>query len=289
MKKLFLVIGILMSAAFAADAQFLEAGFEAGEMHYIGDMSVHKLGDRKEAHAAFGAFLRNTFLNGYASWRIGLMLGKISGNDKDFPTSNSLYYRNLNFDSYVQDFHFLFDINLLGANPCKDKFWSPYITGGVSVFHFNPYSTYYGQNVYLQPLGTEGQGIAQLGNRPKYSLFQPSFPVGVGVKIIAEDVFVVSFEIMYHITLTDYLDDVSGNYYDTSIIRKYNGKIAAYMSNRSNYKIKYDANGVGNIQRGNSSNKDAFVTSTINVSYIIENRCGIAYRRRMQTKCTSIF
>ena len=294
MKKIFLTIGIISMCAFNINAQLTEFGLQIGEMHYIGDMTVHKLGDRKEAHVAYGAFFRNTFLHGYLSARLGLTLGKISGNDKDFNPSGSLFHRNLNFDSYVQDFNLIFDVNLLGINPCEQKFFSPFISGGISVFHFNPIADYYGQIVNLQSLGTEGQGIAQFGNVPKYSLIQPSFPVGGGIKFVCRDVFIVSLSVMYHFTNTDYLDDVSGNYYDPQIIQKYNGKAAAYLSNRSDYQIKYDATGVGNIKRGDASKKDAFIVSSIDITYIIQMRCGrnfkgLKYQRGGATKCANDF
>ncbi len=292
MKRILIVLLVVIAAN--AKAQFTEFGLQMGEMHYIGDLSAHQLGDAKQAHVAFGAFVRNTFAKGFLSVRAGFNLGTISGDDRDFPTSNSLYYRNLNFESYVQDFHGILDVNLLSINPCEGHFFTPYLSGGISVFHFNPFAQYFGQTVYLQTLGTEGQGIAQFGNKPKYALTQISFPVGGGFKILARDIFVVSLEVMYHFTTTDYLDDVSGNYYDPAIIQQYNGKTAAYMSNRSNYNIKYDANGVGNILRGNPNKKDAFVVSSISVTYLISRRCGrgfkgMGYRKGGATKCSSDF
>ena len=295
MRKLFLFLLIIVFANNkSATAQITEAGLQIGEMHYIGDLTAGKFGDANQIHVAYGGFIRNSFANGIISMRAGILLGKISGNDNNFDPSSSLYHRHLNFESYVQDFNFMVDVNLPGLSPCKYKFFSPYISAGVSIFHFNPIAEYFGQTVNLQELGTEGQGIAQFGNRAKYSLFQPSFPVGLGVKNLARDIFIVSLEVMYHITMTDYLDDVSTNYYDPQIIKQYNGAAAAYLSNRSDYKVVYDSKGLGSKQRGNSQANDAFIVSSISLSYIIDQRCGRAYkgldfRQGGASKCASEF
>ncbi len=294
MQKVIFVFFFIILFAFKSEAQFTEFGMVFGESHYIGDLTAHKYGDLNQAHVAYGLMVRNTFAKGYLSVRGALTFAKISGDDKDFPTSNSLYYRNLNFQSYVQDLSVNLDINFPGISPCEGKFFTPYITGGISVFHFNPIAEYFGTTVNLQSLGTEGQGIAQFGNVAKYSLIQPSFPVGFGVKILCRDIFVVSLEVMYHYTLTDYLDDVSGNYYDPAVIAKYNGAEAAYMSNRSNYKINYDANGVGNIKRGNATNNDGFFVNSITITYLISQRCGrnfkgLNFRKGGAIRCSSDF
>ena len=227
MKNIFFIVSsFFVIISLTAQAQITELGLQFGEMHYVGDLTVHKLGDRKEAHVAYGAFVRNTFVKGFVSLRAGFTIGKISGDDRDFTPSNSLYHRNLNFESYIQDFHAILDVNFLGISPCERRFFTPYLSAGVSVFHFNPIADYFGQTVNLQSLGTEGQGIDQFGNTPKYSLTQLSLPIGGGFKILCRDIFIVSLEVMYHKTMTDYLDDVSGNYYDPQIIRQYNGKTA---------------------------------------------------------------
>ncbi len=294
MQKVILIFVFIFYSVFKSEAQFTELGMTFGESHYLGDMTVHKLGDFKEAHVAYGLVVRNTFAKGYLSLRAGLTFAKISGNDKDFSSTQSLYYRNLNFQSYVQDLNVNLEVNLPGISPCEGKFFSPYITGGVSVFHFNPIAEYFGRTVNLQSLGTEGQGIAQFGNKPKYSLIQPSFPIGFGLKILCRDIFVVSLEVLYHYTLTDYLDDVSTNYYDPAMIAKYNGTVAAYMSNRSTYKIKYDANGTGSIKRGDATSKDAFFVNSITITYLISQRCGrnfkgLNFRKGGGTRCATDF
>jgi hypothetical protein len=96
---------------------------------------------------------------------------------------------------------------------------------------------------------------------------------------------------MYHYTFTDYLDDVSGNYIDPKILIANNGNEAAKLSNPSNIKMDYDAIGVGNKLRGDPTNKDAFYTLTIGVSYLFKKNCGAGgnsgLRRRSSAKCAN--
>jgi hypothetical protein len=75
----------------------------------------------------------------------------------------------------------------------------------------------------LQPIGTEGQTASsidpQFPNRPapkQYSLWQVAIPMGVHLDFIINKSWVIGAEIGFRMTFTDYLDDVSGYYYDRS-------------------------------------------------------------------------
>jgi hypothetical protein len=64
----------------------------------------------------------------------------------------------------------------------------------------------------LRDKQTSGQGIKP--TYPKsYSLIQPVFPVGLGIKIKLNDKFDLGFEGGFRITLSDYLDDVGNSDY----------------------------------------------------------------------------
>ena len=78
--------------------------------------------------------------------------------------------------------------------------------------------------VPLRAIGTEGQtsgkpddGDLQYASRqaPKqYSLWQINFPMGIDLNFIINKSWVVGVNAGFRLTLTDYLDDVSGVYYD---------------------------------------------------------------------------
>ena len=57
-----------------------------------------------------------------------------------------------------------------------------------------------------------------------------SFPFGIGGKYGLDNKWSIGLEIGLHYTLSDYIDDVSGVYYDKKLIRQYKGDIAAYLS-----------------------------------------------------------
>src|SRR5690606_3722723 len=89
-----------------------------------------------------------------------------------------------------------------------------------------------GNEIALQPLGTEGQGTS-LSTKKNYSLNQFTVPLGIGIKLNIKDGLAISLEYGIRKTFTDYLDDVSGYYVDTDILARENGTIAASLSNRS--------------------------------------------------------
>ena len=170
-----------------------------------------------------------------------LLYGKISGSDAltGQPQRNN---RNLSFESRVISYSVSYEYHILRSRPghiynlkgAKGTASNPlglYVFAGVGGFYFNPKADYNGQLVALQPLGTEGQGIP--GNPSKYSLFSVCVPMGVGATLRLPYNLKLGSEFTYYFTFTDYLDDVSGYYFDNDLIREYNGEIAAAMADRS--------------------------------------------------------
>jgi hypothetical protein len=115
----------------------------------------------------------------------------------------------------------------------------------------NPTTNFDGNEIALQPLGTEGQGT-RANNKLPYSLNQLTVPLGLGVKITLKKRLAISLEYGIRKTFTDYLDDVSGNYVSSEIIRNENGPLAATLANRS-------LNTETAVNRGNPNNKDWYV------------------------------
>ena len=114
----------------------------------------------------------------------------------------------------------------------------------------NPTTEYNGEQIELQPIGTEGQG-SSLSEKDQYNLTQLVVPLGVGFKINLGQRAAVSFEYGIRKTFTDYLDDVGeGNYIQPDLLAQENGDIAARLSDRSLSENPM----VGS--RGNSATKD---------------------------------
>ena len=132
-----------------------------------------------------------------------------------------------------------------------------------------------GDWVTLQPLGTEGQGLA--GRPEKYKRYTMNFPIGMGLKYLIDKQWSLSFEMSLRYTLSDYIDDVSTSYYLPNEIQAANGGDSGVLSDRSldpslglsgvtpNYSINYGVNNY--LQRGNPKFNDAYMFAIFSVHY----------------------
>jgi hypothetical protein len=115
----------------------------------------------------------------------------------------------------------------------EDRIVSPYVFGGVAVFHYNPYAyDSLGNKQFLKPLSTEGQGLAQYPGSKPYKLTQFAIPFGGGIKFRISQNTVLSYEVGLRKTFTDHLDDVSGPYVDQFTLAQERGLKAVEMAYR---------------------------------------------------------
>ncbi|MEZ4906562.1 MAG: DUF6089 family protein [Saprospiraceae bacterium] len=243
-------------------SQNSEFGIGVGQSKYYGDLSSS--GDFKNTiHPAFQLYY-NYYFNKYLITRISLAHGKISGDDK-YSTQQWQQERNLSFESSIIEGSIVAQLHVLGS----DKFISPFFYGGFNVFHFNPKTLYKGEWVYLQPLGTEGQGSELHPEKIKYSLYDVSMVMGAGIKIRINSRFSLSFELGWRKCSTDYIDDISTNYVNYAEIKRTNGTLAAELSDRTPEYLGIEnplTRETGAI-RGNPDNKDYYVMSFTNFVY----------------------
>jgi len=167
-----------------------------------------------------------------------------------------------------------------------------YLSGGVGGFLYNPMAknNFHYPDVFdnigfvsdpdkstyhkLRPLHTEGQGYEEghsIGddfNVPgkvfkagkTYKPVAICIPLGIGVQKAFNQNMGIKAELGIRYTFTDYIDDVSGLYYDKNLLNQYNGNLAATMSGTGSgdapsstgeqgtyryvgYATTYDANG----------------------------------------------
>ncbi len=264
---------------YLANAQYTELGLIAGTTNYQGDLSPSNLKTSLgRTHASFGAFGRYNMTNHW-SVKLGLTYGTISGDDVDNNRS-----RNLNFRSDLIDVSVTGEFNLLGYQPyALEKVFSPYAFIGIGFVHFNPRTKYNDEWVELQPLGTEGQGIGDNGD--KYGLVQVVIPFGGGLKYAINDSWNLGAELGFRKTFTDHLDDVSDRYEDQDVLAAGNGELAATLANRTGEAIP------GGTLRGNPENKDWYIFTGFSISYnFLDNGLvGSRSRGKRKSGCYSNF
>ncbi len=224
----------------------------------------------------------------------GLHYLLLSGNDKltkePFRQNRNLSFRSHVVEASVQaEFYFTKEqqghiYKIKNAKGMKSYDWQFYLFGGVGGFYYNPQAMYKGSWVNLQPLGTEGQGLP--GGPKKYSRFSVCIPYGIGGKYAIDKEWSVGAEIGIRKTFTDYIDDVSGVYYDNSAIYQARGATAAALADPSLYYMPLELGGNNTIyrqtaagqQRGDSKDKDAYMFLNITVSY------KVPYKRKTRSK-----
>ena len=85
--------------------------------------------------------------------------------------------------------------------------FTPYVFAGIGAFTYNPYMSYGGSKIYLQPLGTEGQ-LSDSTARP-YKMLSLCVPFGAGLSFRFMQRIGAFGEVGFRRTMTDYLDDIS--------------------------------------------------------------------------------
>jgi hypothetical protein len=296
--------------AFGKQKSYNAIGFSINALNYYGDLSPSS----KKISTDI-AYTRPGFGLSYMK-RIGprytvmgqFLFGTISGSDAESADPNDLtngiyrVKRNLSFRNQIKELSAVMIVDFFENNSTymSRVKWTPYVYLGVAGFLHNPQAIapatdltgkplpQAGQWVDLRPLGTEGQNAnlkstdANYGLTP-YSPFQFAIPMGIGARFRLNEVLDLSADIGFRYTFTDYLDDVSKNYVDLTLL----DPLAQAMSYRTNeiyggnppnpvpsgipgvnveagYGHEYPTN-----YRGGSKAKDIYMVTSIKISYII--------------------
>ena len=244
-----------------------EVGVFLGGSYYIGDLNP--MGHFQFTQPAAGLVARYNF-NPRLAARANLLFGSIQGDDS-FSNSPAQLQRNLSFKSNIYELSTQLEFNFLDYQIGDEKHgFTPYIFGGLAIFHFNPQAKFNGSWVDLQPLGTEGQGLPDAASKTKYKLTQISLPFGIGVKANLAKSIGVSIEWGMRKTFTDYLDDVSTTYYDPAVLAAKRGVMAAQLADPSiGTDPKY---GNAGRQRGNPTTTDWYSFAGIALTVKIKEK-----------------
>jgi len=250
-----------------------EFGFGLGAGHYFGSLNTRCL--HAPTKIAASVFFRKN-LGNYIAVRLGASFAQLGYSDQYNKHNQYMYTRNLSFNSKVWEMTLQGDFNFFRFMPGEPAFsFTPYITFGVGVFSYDPYAFLKGEKIFLRPLGTEGQGSPLYPDRKKYSSMGISIPFGGGIKYSFNERMNIGFEVLHRFTNTDYLDDVSKTYVDLAAFPPNpdgSTSNAQLLSDRS-YEIG-DPIGIPGRQRGNSRQKDQFVTAMIHFTFNLQSyRC----------------
>ncbi len=298
MKKLVLLLLFISFSTIALQAQrkktrFLDrsetvygVGFsnflgELGGRDMIGTNGIRDLEmilTRPSVHLGF-RYRKNPIL----SFKLNLTYAMVAGRDS-LTKEPFRRNRNLSFKSPIFETSLQAEISVLQLKSTKSRYvlrgvrgksgidLNIYIFGGIGGFYFNPQAKLGGKWWALQPLGTEGQGIA--ASREPYKRIQACFPVGIGFRLpLSDKNWTIGFEYGVRLTSTDYIDDVSTTYFSPTLISQKYGPVAAQLSNRSNpnspdYIPLSAATGQ---QRGDPTDKDSYMIGTITLTYRLKS------------------
>jgi hypothetical protein len=283
MKKFFAVVSLVCSClsynrvdAQDAIVQEGEFGIGLGASHYFGDLNTRAHLNRPKLAAS--VFFRKNFSN-YISGRIAATFARVGYSDTYNSDNEYMYRRNLSFNSNIWELALQADFNFFRFMPGEPGFnFTPYITLGVGAFSYDPFAYLNDEKVFLRPLGTEGQGSNLYPDRKQYSTMGISIPFGAGIKYSLNERFNISFELLHRYTNTDYLDDVSKTYVDPAVFpaNPDNSFSQAYLLSDRSYEVG-EPIGVPGRQRGNSQQKDQFITAMIHFTFNLQSyKCPTA-------------
>lgn len=238
-----------------------EFGVAVGGAHYFGDLNTRASLGRPKISA--GAFFRKQF-GSYIGLKVAANYARLGYSDI-YSENEVQKTRNLSFNTNLWEFSLSGDFNFFKFYPGMSEYsYTPYVSLGVGVFSYDPYTYLNNEKQFLRSLGTEGQGSAAYPDRVPYGSMGVCFPFAVGMKYNMSEAVNVFAEVGYRFTTTDYLDDVSTTYAPDAFP---NGQpeINYLLSDRS-----YETGariGIKGRQRGNSQQKDAYIIAQVGVSF----------------------
>lgn len=262
-----LIIFLLTGNTSFAQSTFFtsnEYGISFGGSQYFGDLNENY--GFHTVNMAYGIYGRRR-MSSYIALKLSANYTQVGYDDK-FNTIPYKVSRNLNFKSKVIEASFQAEFNFFRFITGDKNFrFTPYLTGGIGAFYYNPYTTYNGYTYDLRPLGTEGQNTGLYDAR-KYSKIGVCFPIGAGIKYWIAPGVNFTFEIADRLTMTDYLDDVSQTYVGADKFPRSTALNPAKSLQDRSLEIPGNTDlGRAGKQRGNASSSDQYLMVLVSLSF----------------------
>jgi hypothetical protein len=281
-----ILLGLALFLTFCAQAQeHHEIGITVGVANYYGDLQQKIF--PSYGYQPMAGIVYKYFMSPHVGLRFGATYTNLTAADSlsNIPINKA---RNLSFATHLFELHGALEINFLPIEVNKMKA-TPYIFGGLSVFYFDPYTLDdNGNKVYLRPLSTEGEGLPMYPDRKQYSLVNLAFPFGGGFKFFIGKTIMLTTELGFRYTNTDYLDDVSKSYVNLDTLAAYKGAVAKKLSYRGNTATGWDHTFPNyGFQRGNSNANDWYWYG--NITATVYFRAFKNAKEYVKTKCPVFF
>jgi hypothetical protein len=276
------ILLLLGSLPLTLSAQNFHLAVRAGLANYQGDLQAKALTMKKAKF--LGSLGAHYDLTEHITARTYFSFSSLAADDKD--GNAKMKARNLSFATNLFEWELSAQYNILNLNY---NWCTPYVFAGVGLFSFKPYT--YDENggkAYLQPLTTEGQGLA--GGPKPYKLMQLNIPIGLGALYVINEDIRVGLELGYRKTFTDYLDDVSGDYYDEAALFAARGQSAVNLAWRGD-EVGSGPYPAAKSGRGSAKYKDGYYYAafTVTVRSFIDQYKRIAglptYKREKKVGC----
>ena len=279
-----------------------EIGLGIGPMFFLGDLGGgvgHGKKFVKDLDFPMTSLSKGLYLNYYPTEFLGIRLaanlGQLEGDDAAAPDKPGRHMdrreRNLHFRTNLKEAYLALEIypTVLFENydGLQGKL-RPYALGGAGIYHFDPEARdVNGQWVKLHPLRLEGQGFAEYPDSKPYELTQMNLLMGGGIKYYLKDHMYIGFEILHRQLFTDYIDDVSQNYYVDPIhfdsyLSPENAAVARRLFYRATYSFPTTRPYVEFADRGDPRENDAYFSGIIRFGWRIGGSNSGALR---QLKC----
>ena len=250
-----------------------DIGIKAGAANYLGEIGGKDktrrnfILDLKLQSTSFvvGGFVRYKFDDRW-SLNNSISIGQIRGDDA-LSTNPARVWRNLRFKNNIIELNSRAEFNFfvepdLGGRGRYDKEFKAYIHGGITCFYHNPKGSLDGNNwEALRPLQTEGVS---------YNNFGIGLPIGIGGVFTFNKNHRIGFDLSWTPTFTDYLDDISTQYYDPTNM----SDMGAALANQSAGIVPEAEiwNFVAGEKRGDPTHDDTYIFTTISYSYFLQSR-----------------
>ena len=209
---------------------------------------------------------------------LGFMHGSIEDADS-LSENDDQILRNQSFKSPIDEISLQFELSLFDVT--RQQRVNPFLMAGAGIFRFKPKAYLDGNWYDLHMLGTEGQYLNEAEYAQPYRLTEYSMILGAGVSFQLAPAWRLKLEAAYHMTTTDFLDDVSTIYPDSlQLASSPNGLLAVQLSNRRLEPFYPEAGR----SRGNADSKDSFIhlglVIVFNPGGVAEGRGNGGYRKR---------